>query len=127
MTLVRRWRLATLVIGALVTFLNIDRGWYPHDEGANGQTAERVLHGEVPYRDFDEPYTGLLTYVHALAFKLGGVRLPVLRIPLYIATLLWLAAFFAIAVRFVSPAAAGAITLAALVWSVPNYPASMPS
>jgi hypothetical protein len=89
--------------------------------------AERVLGGEVPHRDFDEPYTGLLTYVHALAFRIGGVHLPVLRIPLYLATLLWLAAFFRIALRFVGPAAASAITLLGLAWSVPNYPASMPS
>lgn len=123
----RIWLGGVLLISALYLGLYLTRGWYPHDEGANGQTAERVLQGEVPHLDFDEPYTGLLTYVHALAFELGGFRLPVLRIPLYLATLLWLAAFFRIGIRFVSAASAAALTVLALAWSVPNYPASMPS
>lgn len=122
-----RWGLPMLVICGIYLGASLDRGWYPHDEGALGQTAERVLHGEVPHRDFDEPYTGLLTYVHALAFKLGGIKLTVLRLPLFAATLLWLACLFRIALRFVPPAAASAVTLVALAWSVPNYPASMPS
>ena len=121
------WLLATLVISGVYLGFYLTRMWYPHDEGGLGQSAERVLGGEVPHRDFDEPYTGLLTYVHALAFRIGGVRLPVLRVPLYLATLLWLAAFFRISLRFVGPPAASAITLLALAWSVPNYPASMPS
>jgi hypothetical protein len=92
-----------------------------------GQAAERVLQGEVPHRDFDEPYTGLLTYVHAAAFTIGGIRSPVLRVPLFLLTLLWIAAVYRIALRFANPGAAAAIALTALAWSVPNYPASMPS
>jgi len=124
---VRWWMLATLLVCGVYLGAYLTRGWFPHDDGALGQTAERVLQGEVPHRDFDEPYTGLLTYVHAAAFKLGGVRLPVLRIPLFVAALLAMAAVFRIALRFVSAPAAGAVTLLALAWTVPNYPASMPS
>ncbi len=123
----RAWLFGTLLVGGLYLGLYLTRGWYPHDEGALGQTAERVLQGQVPHRDFDEPYTGLLTYIHAGAFLLGGIRLAVLRIPLFAATILWLAAFFRIAVRLVSPPAAAGIVLLALAWSVPNYPASIPS
>ena len=121
------WLVGMLVVGGIYLAAHLTRGWFPHDEGALGQTAERVLQGEVPHRDFDESYTGLLTYVHAAAFAVGGIRLPVLRIPLFVAALGWLAALFAIARRSTSPPAAAAIALLALVWSVPNYPASMPS
>ncbi len=123
----RGWLLATLLIGGVYLGFYLNRMWYPHDEGALGQTAERVLGGEVPHRDFDEPYTGLLTYVHAAAFAIGGIRLPVLRIPLFVMTLLWLVAVFRIALRSTGPPGAAAVTLVALAWSVPNYPASMPS
>ncbi len=122
-----RWLLGMLLIAGVYLGLHHTRGWYPHDEGAMGQMAERVLHGEVPHRDFDEPYTGLLTYLHAAAFAAGGVRLTVLRIPLFLATMLWLAAVFAIVRRSTGPRAAAAIGLLALAWSVPNYPASVPS
>lgn len=123
----RVWLLATLAIAGVYLALYLRRGWYPHDEGLLGQTAERVLHGEMPHRDFDEPYTGLLTYLHAAAFQLGGIRLLTLRIPLLVASLFGFAAFFRIASRFVPPFSAAGLTLLALVWSVPNYPASIPS
>src|SRR6266478_5548255 len=61
---------------------NLDRGWVAHDDGALAQSAERVLHGEMPHRDFDETYSGLLDYMHAGAFALFGTRLLSLRFPL---------------------------------------------
>ena len=121
------WLLLALLAGGAYLGLYLDRMWYPHDEGMLGQSAERVLGGEVPHRDFDDPYTGLLTYMHAAAFAIGGVRLSVLRIPLFIVTLFWLVAVFRIALRSTGPPGAAAVTLVALAWSVPNYPASMPS
>lgn len=123
----RLWLAATVVLGGLYLGLYLNRGWYPHDEGALGQAAERLLDGEVPHRDFDEPYTGLLTYLHAAAFAVGGIRLTVPRIPLLLLTLVWLAVVFRIATRSTGPPVAALIALVALVWSVPNYPASMPS
>src|SRR5688500_986510 len=114
------WLVVLLVVGGIYLGMHLTRGWYPHDEGALGQTAERVLLGEVPHRDFDEAYTGLLTYLHAAAFAVGGIRLPVLRIPLFLATLLWLGAVYRIARRSTQPGTAAAIALLVLVWSVPN-------
>lgn len=127
MSAARRWLIATLAIAALFGFLNIDRAWDPDDEGSLAQSAERVLHGEVPHRDFDDLYTGLLSYWHAGAFALGGPRLVVMRIPLFLVTLGWVAAFFALARRVTPPAGAAALTLLALVWSVPNNSIPMPS
>lgn len=123
----RAWLLVTLAVVGVYLAFYLRRGWYPHDEGLLGQTAERVLQGQMPHRDFDDPYTGLLTYLHAAAFELSGIRLVSLRIPLLVASLLGFAAFFRIATRFVDLLSAAGLTLLALVWSVPNYPASIPS
>jgi Dolichyl-phosphate-mannose-protein mannosyltransferase len=104
-----------------------DRGWVPHDEGAIAQSAERVLAGQIPHRDFDELYTGGLTYLHALAFKAFGINLLSLRIVLLVCFLAFVPALYALAVRLAPPIAAAAITLLGVVWSVPNYFASVPS
>ncbi|MFL6300923.1 MAG: hypothetical protein ACJ71N_10000, partial [Terriglobales bacterium] len=106
---------------------NLNRGWIRHDDGALGQMAERVLHGELPHRDFNEIYTGALDYPHALAFMLFGTTLTSLRLVLFGAFVLWLPAVYRIALFSGPPWAAALITLMAAVWSIPNYSASMPS
>ena len=64
------WIFAAVYLG-----LNLNCGWVPHDEGILGQSAVRILHGELPHRDFEEPYTGGLGYLDAAAFRLFGVNL----------------------------------------------------
>src|SRR5262245_37286509 len=103
------------------------RGWVPHDEGTLGQSAERVLAGELPHRDFDDPYTGGLSYAHALAFRLAGTNLVTLRWGLLVAFLAWVPAVYYVASCLVSPLTAAAAVLLAVVWSVPNYFAALPS
>ena len=115
------------VISAGLAVSWIDYGWIPHDEGTLAQSAERVLAGELPHRDFDEGYTGGLSFLNASAFRLFGVNLLALRIPLLCFFLAWVPALFYIASRFVTPLAAGATVLLAVAWSVPNYAAPMPS
>jgi hypothetical protein len=105
---------------------HLKRGWVPHDEGTLGQSAERVLNGQLPNRDFDD-YTGGLTFVHALAFRELGISSGSMRIVLFVFFVPWVPAVFYVASRFGSPYSAGAVTLLAVVWSVPNYPAPMPS
>ena len=105
----------------------IDRGWIPHDEGAFAHSAERVLQGELPHRDFDEIYTGGLSYLHALGFELFGVRLTSLRYVLLGFTLAFVPALFALTSRLGPPWLAGALTLLGVVASVPNYFAGVPS
>jgi hypothetical protein len=123
------WLVAALVTlgGALYAGRTIDHQWVPHDEGALAQSAERTAHGQLPHRDFDELYTGGLTQVNALAFRVLGVRLTVLRVVLMIALVLWLPAVYYVASRFTGSFGAAVVTILALVWSVPNYPAAMPS
>jgi hypothetical protein len=121
-------------VGLAVVFLSllylasfVDRGWIPHDEGMLGQSAERVLSGELPHRDFDEPYTGGLAGLHALAFLLLGVKLLSLRWVLLAFSVPFTVAVYAIAARLAGPFVAGLLTLLAVVWSLPNYFAGLPS
>jgi len=112
-------------VGYMTTHLK--RGWIPHDEGTFAQSAERVLNGELPHRDFDELYTGGLTFANALAFRVFGVNLASIRIVLFIFFVAWVPALFYIASRFVSPYTSAGLTLLAVAWSVPNYSAAVPS
>jgi Dolichyl-phosphate-mannose-protein mannosyltransferase len=116
------WVVSVAYVGSRIT-----RDWTPHDEGLLAQTAARLLAGQLPHRDFGDAYTGLLTAYHAMAFAAGGQSLFVLRIALLVAFALWVPAFYGIALRFVSPWGAALATAAAVVWSVPNYSASMPT
>lgn len=114
-----------LSAGYMASCLN--RGWIPHDEGAFAQSAARVLDGELPHRDFDELYTGGLTFLHAAAFRVFGVNLATMRLVLFACFLLWVPAVFYIASRLLPLYAAAGVTLLAVVWSVPNYAAAVPS
>jgi hypothetical protein len=122
--------LMLLIVWALsiaYTTIHLKRGWIPHDEGAFAQSAERVLNGELPHRDFDEVYTGGLIFANALAFRVFGVNLASIRIVLLVFFVAWVPALFYIASRFVSPYASAGLTLLAVAWSVPNYSAAVPS
>ena len=105
----------------------IYRGWIPHDEGTIGQSAERVLTGELPHRDFEDVYTGGLTYLHAAGMKVFGVNLRAPRLVAFTFFLAFLAAVYAIGRRVSS--VPGALIAMALVtvWSLPNYFVSLPS
>jgi hypothetical protein len=118
-----------LVLAASLAYvwLLLDRGWIPHDEGMLGESAVRVLRGELPHRDFDEVYTGGLSYLNALAFGLFGERLVAMRYMIFAVFAAWVPLVYYLASRFVRPLAAAGITLTSVVWSFPNYPAAMPS
>jgi Dolichyl-phosphate-mannose-protein mannosyltransferase len=107
--------------------LNLRRGWIPHDEGTYATCAERVLKGQLPHRDFHDMYGGGLTMLHAAAFRALGVDLFPIREVLFVFFLASVPATFWIARRFANPIAAGAVTLLACAWGVPNYSAAEPS
>jgi hypothetical protein len=119
--------LGVLAISAAYVGWHLGRGWMPFDDGALAQTAERVLQGELPHRDFDDVYTGGLAVLNAAAFRLLGTTLWSLRLVLLAMFLGWVPAVYAIAARFVRPTAAAMVALLAVVWSLPNYTAAMPS
>ena len=102
-------------------------GWFPHDDGTFAVTAEHVLHGELPHRDFDDIYTGGLTYVNAAAMRAFGENLVSLRYPVYAVFLVWVAVAFALARRFVSDWVAAVLVLLLIAMSYPNYSAAVPS
>jgi len=118
---------AVLMIAGVYVGVHIGRGWVPADDGTLSQSALRVLQGQLPHRDFGEIYTGGLSFIHALAFRAFGLNLMSLRICVFLFFLAWLPAVYYIALRFTSAVGAGAITLLAVAWSYPNYPAAMPS
>ncbi|MEE2990190.1 MAG: glycosyltransferase family 39 protein [Planctomycetota bacterium] len=118
---------ATLLVTTCYLLPQIQSGWIPHDEGLLAQTAERVLGGEVPHRDFDDMYSGGLTYLHAAAMKVLGTRLSSMRWVLLLASLVGVACWYGIALCFAPPWAAMLSSLLCLAWSTPNYFASLPS
>jgi hypothetical protein len=115
------------VLSAWYMGRELKRGWLPHDDGVLAQSAERVLRGEIPHRDFDEIYTGGESYLNAAAFQLFGTNLASMRYMLYAFFLAWVPAIYYIASRFATPWIAALFTLLAVAWSVPNYPTPMPS
>ena len=126
----RAWQFALAIGWVLVSayvFHTLDRNWIPHDDGSLAQGAERVLRGEMPHSDFAEVYTGGLEYLNAVGFKVFGVGLMSLRYMLFGFVLVWVPVIYYCARRFVAPLGAAAVTLLAVLWTVPNYPAAMPS
>jgi hypothetical protein len=124
----RSWILALLWAGTvLIVAALVRRFWIPLDDGTLAQAAERVLGGELPHRDFVDPYTGLNAFVGALAFDLFGLSLLSLRIPLVVGFALWLPAVWMVARRFSESLTAIAVTALAAVLSVLTYPAAMPT
>jgi len=115
------------VVSAVYAGIHLKRGWIPHDEGSFAQSAERVMQGQLPHRDFDEVYTGGLTFANALAFRELGVNLTSLRIVLFMFFLAWVPVVYYVASRFLSAYAAGGLTLLAVAYSIPNYPAPVAS
>lgn len=124
---------ARLVGGSLVGLsivylaLFVPRGWIPHDEGMIGQSAERVLMGDRPHVDYEEPYTGGLAWLHALVFKLAGIDLIYPRWLLFAGAVLAQVITYLILRRYLQPIGAATGTWLALVWSFPNYFAALPS
>ena len=119
--------LGFVIASAAYVWWHLRSGWIPIDDGPVAQSAERVLRGELPHRDFDELYTGGLAFVNAVGFRFLGTNLWTLRLVLFGAFVAWLPAVFYVASRFTRPLAAAGIGFLAVVWSVPNYPGAMAS
>ena len=119
---------ALMVVAALAYLVPfVPRGWIPHDEGMLGQSADLVLQGAIPHIDYEEAYTGGLSWLYAAVFKLAGVDLLHLRWMLFAGAAIASWAMYSIFRRFVAPAAAAVATWVAVVWSFPNYFAGLPS
>lgn len=116
-----------LLLSALYMAKELKRGWVPSDEGFLAVSAERVLRGELPHRDYHEGYTGGLSYLNAAAFRIFGMSLASMRYMFFLFFLCWVPAVYYAASRFTSAPIASALTILAVAWGPPNYAAAMPS
>ncbi len=107
-----------LGISAALVWPEMFRGWFPWDDGAMAQVAERVLHGQLPHRDFDDPWTGGWSFMQAGIFRQFGTSLRMLRIPIFVVWMASLACGFRLVRRFTTVGVAGVVTLAWAVWSL---------
>lgn len=105
----------------------LSQGWVPHDDGAFAQSAQRVLDGQLPHREFVELYTGGLTFLNAAVFALLGEDLLWLRVPMFVLFVAYVPCVYGVARRFVPPVAAALTALLAVAWGPPTYPAAVPS
>jgi hypothetical protein len=99
----------------------------PHDEGLLGQSATRFMAGELPHRDFDDPYTGMLNVIHAWAFSIFDVHASSLRyfhFGVFSVVLVWFSFFLKKNFSLLTVILA---VICLSMWSVLVYPASMPS
>src|SRR5262245_965948 len=117
----RRFAAAFLLLAVAYLAWFVPGGWIPHDEGMLGQTAEWVLKGGLPHVDYQEPYTGGLTWLYAGIFRVAGVDLINVRWVLFAAASVALIVVYATIRRFLSPTGSVLATWVALVWSFPNY------
>jgi hypothetical protein len=117
--------LIAVSLGYLLLF--VPRGWVPHDEGMIGQSAERVLRGDTPHVDYEEPYTGGLTWFYATVFRLGGIDVLRLRWVLFAGASLAQLTTYSLLRRYLAPVAAALMSWVSLAWSFPNFFAELPS
>ena len=121
------WLVAVIALVGAVTATRIYRDWIPYDEGVLAQSAQRVVDGELPHRDFDELWTGGESELHAIVFRVAGPSLRVMRTLLLVAFLLTLPFLFYSAREFAGPMAAAGVTLLGAAWSVISWPLPLPS
>lgn len=123
------WVLLTTVLFFAIVFVmpHLFESWTPADEGVLAQSAERVMRGELPHRDFVALWSGGLDAVHALAFRISGVTLSTMRDVLLVGWLVGLTAMFAAARAVLPPFAAAALVLVAVGWTIPISPHPLPS
>jgi hypothetical protein len=77
----RVWPIGLLAACLLVEAVLLGVGIDDLDEGYFVQQATRVLHGQLPYRDFETLYTPALAFLHAGIFAaLGGPSLVAVRV-----------------------------------------------
>lgn len=121
------WLILASAVCIAYTAAFANRGWIPHDAGALGEAAERVLRGELPHRDFDALYTGGVEAMHAVTFRFFGVSIRSLRLQVLLFFVATVPALLYVATRFVGPLSAVGVLLLSTTWTLPMYPASMPS
>lgn len=71
-----------VIVVALVYWVTFDHEWIASDEGYYAHSAQRVLNGEIPHKDFHEIHPGYITWMNAFSMKVFGESFLSLRIPI---------------------------------------------
>ena len=126
-TTVRARGLIAPLIVLLVTSIVYGAIYFREDSiptaiGANLVPAERILKGEVPYRDFYKIQTPGILLLNAALFKLWGTSWITAATGVLIFKILTITLMFLIARRVCSLKAAAASTTLALLWLAPGGP-----
>lgn len=108
--------LLTLVGGLVCYGLFVNRGLGLSVIGYSIAPSERVLHGEVPYRDFLFNYTPGILWVNAALMKVFGVTLMSTRIGLFVFKLTTLLALYYLGRRLTNKWAALVPVALTLAW-----------
>src|SRR5215471_9730234 len=97
-------RAATVLLSLVAYGLFLGHGVAPAVVGYNLVPSERVLGGEVPYRDFLYNYTPGTLWLNAILFKLGGISLFTARFGVLVAKAVSAGLLLLIARRYLGPA-----------------------
>jgi hypothetical protein len=116
-----------VITAALVLLARGGVGVIPGDTGTLAHAAERVLDGELPHRDFDDPYSGGLSVLNAASFAVWGEHVSSMRRIWIAASAAFCGLAYYLARRALNRAAALGIVAALFLWSMPNYPSPMPT
>jgi len=116
--------LAALVVAALCINVHAVRhgGVDLLDEGFEYQLASRILHGEVPYRDFFTVTTPLAFYLQALLIVAVGPGLIVGRLAAAVVGAGIAAALYLVGRRVAGRPLAFAVAAAWIPWGIPYWP-----
>lgn len=119
--------LLVLTIAASMVWPILFTDWIASDDGGMAQIAERVLRGQLPHRDFDDPWTGGWSFFQAAVFHIWGLSIDLLRVPIFVAWLAGLLLAFRVARRFVSVPVAALSTITAAAWSLYSWHLPLPN
>ncbi len=119
--------LLSLVLIGLYCFFIAPYFWGGSDDGQLGHSVERIISGERPFINFDEPYTGGLAYFHAFIFSYFGESLLYLRYSLLFCILITIWPVFSIFKNYFSPIQSFILTSLVFLLTFPSYFNAIPS
>ena len=97
------WRLVFFAFVVIFLLYVHTRGFIPYDDGWFLFAASRMIHGEIPYKDFQYLYNPGSLYINAFAFLLFGENIFSSRIMAFFFSLATVATFYFLGKRLSMP------------------------
>jgi hypothetical protein len=119
-------QVALFIFMAIHLTFSVNLGW-SLDSGMIAHLGERTLNGEWPHIDYDDSYTGLSDFYHALILKFLGIKLISLRYALYAFCLVVIAVYLNICFRVKDLLLAIVFSLLGYFFTFPTCYESMPT